>query len=142
GEEWNAPVLQLAQCAQTGGPVEVAFLMGPAAATHRFQDQVGKLVNAGASDVVIVPLLVSSHSGHYEQIRYLAGQTDTLDETMMHHLHMGGLERPQTSARLSVARALDDAAELGEVLAARAAKLTTSPSTQALYLVGHGPNSA
>lgn len=114
---WNAEVERIAREARTGGLLELAYLMGPAAATHRFQDRVARLIAAGATDVVIVPLLVSSHSGHYEQIRYLAGLTDTLDAMMHHHLHMAGLERPTVSARLHVTRALDDAPEVAIVLA-------------------------
>jgi sirohydrochlorin ferrochelatase len=140
--EWNAEVERIARTANTGGPIELAYLMGPAAATHRFQDQVAKLVAQGATEVVIVPLLVSSHSGHYEQLRWLAGLTDSLDEMMHHHLHMGGLERPTVSVPIRVARALDDAPELGSVLAERALALTQQPRERALFLVAHGPNSA
>ena len=61
------------------------------------KEQIGelhaRLVEQGARRVVIVPVLVSSHSGHYEQIRYLAGEVDSLSETMMHHLHMSGITR-------------------------------------------------
>jgi hypothetical protein len=34
-DAWNAPVLRIAEGVRTGGPVEVAFLMGPAAARFR-----------------------------------------------------------------------------------------------------------
>ena len=34
--EWSAPVLELARRTQTGGPVDVALLMGDAAPAHRF----------------------------------------------------------------------------------------------------------
>jgi len=139
---WNAEVERIARTARTDGPLELAYLMGPAAATHRFQDQVAKLAAQGVTDIVIVPLLVSSHSGHYEQIRYLAGLTDSLDDMMHHHLHMGGLARPTTTVGLHVARALDDAPELADVLAERARALAPDPSGRALFLVAHGPNTA
>lgn len=139
---WNAEVERIARTAKTGGPLELAYLMGPAAATHRFQDQVAKLAGQGVTDIVIVPLLVSSHSGHYEQIRYLAGLTDSLDDMMHHHLHMGGLERPTTTVTMHVASALDDAPELAEVLAERARALAPDPTGRALFLVAHGPNTA
>lgn len=139
---WNAEVERIARTANTGGPLRLAYLMGPAAATHRFQDQVDSLVAEGATEVVIVPLMVSSHSGHYEQIRYLAGLTDSLDGMMQHHLHMGGLERPTTTVPLHVARALDDAPELASVLADRARAITPNGTGRALFLVAHGPNSA
>src|SRR5262245_8778604 len=90
---WNAPVESLAVAVKRAGgvtgPVGVAFLMGQGAPTHRFQDQVAELKKQGAQRVVLVPLLVSSYSGHFDQLRYLAGTLDTLDAEMAHHLHMG-----------------------------------------------------
>jgi len=143
---WNAPVQALAENVRKAGvvrgPVAVTFLMGPSAATHRFQDQVAALVKQGAERVVLVPLLVSSYSGHYDQLRYLAGTLDTLDPVMAHHLHMGGLERV-TNTPMVVSKGLDDAPELARTLAERAKALApTDRSKRALFLFGHGPNSA
>jgi sirohydrochlorin cobaltochelatase len=141
-EEWNAPVLRIAAAAQTGGPVEVSFLMGEGAKDYRFQDAVARLVEKGATRIVVVPLLASSHSGHYEQIRYLAGLTDTLDEVMMHHLHHAGIERPSVEVPMQVTPALDASLEIATILAERALALAENPREQALFIVGHGPNSA
>jgi sirohydrochlorin ferrochelatase len=116
--------------------------MGDAAKTHRFQDAVKALADSGVGEIVVVPLLVSSHSGHYDQIRYLAGQTDSLSQMMLHHLQMSGLERPNTDIPIVVTRALDDAPEMAHVLSRRALALANDPAKQALFLVGHGPNSA
>lgn len=142
GAEWNAQVERIAHTAKTGGPLEVAYLMGEAAKSHRFQDAVRALADSGVDEIVVVPLLVSSHSGHYEQIRYLAGETDSLSEMMRHHLHMSGIERPRTAIPIRVARALDDSPEMARVLSRRALALAKDPHEQALFLVGHGPNSA
>jgi len=143
---WNAYVVDVAKQAHTGGPVAVSFLMGAGAAKTRFQDQVAGLVKQGATQIVVVPLLVSSHSGHYDQIRYLAGEQVTLDTTMMHHLHMAGIERVTNSVPMRVTPALDDAAEMAHVLADRGRALAKSvgaaPKDRALLIVGHGPNSA
>jgi sirohydrochlorin ferrochelatase len=142
---WNAGVIEAARAAQTGGPVEVAFLMGPAAATSRFQEVVARLERGGAQRIVVVPMLVSSHSGHYEQIRYLVSLTD-FDEVMHHHLHHAGIERPTTKVPLHLTPALDNADQLARILAERARELVRStgdaPSDRALLIVGHGPNSA
>ncbi len=142
GPEWNAQVESVAALVHTGGPVEVSYLMGPAAKTHRFQDVAAKLVAAGASQIVVVPLLMSSHSGHYEQIRYLAREVDELSETMKHHLHMAGIERASVAVPVRVARAIDDSPDVARILAERALALTAEPQAHALYIVGHGPNSA
>jgi sirohydrochlorin ferrochelatase len=143
---WNAGVIQVARALNTGGPVEVSFLMGPAAASTRFQDAVAKLEHSGATQIVVVPLLVSSHSGHYEQIRYLVGQVDSLDETMQHHLHMSGITRPTTRVALRLSPALDSAEEVAVILAERALALVRAqddaPGARALLIVGHGPNAA
>ena len=143
---WNAGVRQVAAEANTGGPVEVSFLMGPGAATARFQDAVARLERAGVQRIVVVPLFVSSHSGHFDQIRYLVGQDVQLDETMQHHLHHAGIERPQTRLPLLLAPALDNSHEVARVLADRAMALVRAqgdePGRRALLIVGHGPNSA
>ncbi|HEY7530270.1 MAG TPA: CbiX/SirB N-terminal domain-containing protein [Gemmatimonadota bacterium] len=142
GPEWNAQVEAVARAARTGGPVQAAFLMGPGAAARPFQDVVAGLASAGVREVVVVPLLVSSHSGHFEQARWLTGGTDSLDAAMRHHLEMGGLGRPPAGIRLRLAPALDDALEMAHVLADRALALAEDAPREALFLVGHGPNSA
>ena len=117
GPDWNAQVEAVIEQARTGGPIEVSYLMGPGARTHRFQDAAKRLVEAGVREIVVVPLLVSSHSEHYEQIRWLVGETDTLDEVMMHHLHMAGIERPDVPVPMRVTPALDGAEEVAGIVA-------------------------
>jgi sirohydrochlorin ferrochelatase len=142
GEDWNRPVREIAAAAAGGAPVEVSFLMGPAAARTRFQDAVQRLVEQGATRVVVVPLLASSHSGHYEQIRYLTGQTDVLDETMQHHLLMSGITRPTARIPLTLTPAIDASMEIARVLADRARALAPQPAGRALFIIAHGPNTA
>lgn len=137
---WNDQVRSVASEVRTGGPVEVSFLMGPEAPAHRFQDAAQRLADAGATSIVVVPLLVSSHSGHYEQIRWLAGETDELEEMMQHHLHMAGIERPTVNVPMHVARAIDDSPDVARVLAERARAMEPRTAGRALYLMGHGPN--
>ena len=139
---WNALVRETTRQLRLAGPVEVSFLMGPEAATTRFQDAVARLAQKGVREIVAVPLLVSSHSGHYEQIRYLSGHTDTLDRVMHEHLHHGGIERPSVKIPIHVTAALDDSHELARALTERAKAHEIDPRGHALMLVGHGPNSA
>lgn len=142
GPDWNAQVETVASAVSTGGPVEIAYLMGPAAPDHRFQDRVLRLVEAGAREVVVVPLLMSSHSGHYDQIRYLAGELDSLSTMMMHHLHQAGITRADVGVPIRLTPAIDASPEIVPVLVDRASDLAEMPAEQAVFLVGHGPNAA
>ena len=142
GTEWNAQVEHVASLVNTGGPVEVSYLMGPGAQAHRFQDVVARLTAAGATRIVVVPMLMSSHSGHYDQIRYLAGELDEISDVMMHHLHMSGIQRPTAGVPLHVTKAIDDSPDVARVLAERALAIADEPAAQALFVIGHGPNSA
>lgn len=89
----------------------------------RFQDAARRLVEKGAEEIVVVPMLVSSHSGHYGQIRYLAGETDELSESMHHHLHIARIERTDVQVPIRLASAIDDSPEAAQVLAGRALSL-------------------
>lgn len=139
---WNARVIQLAAMVNTGGPVEVSFLMGSGPVIANVQTAVERLERRGAREIVVVPLLVSSHSDHYQQIRYLAGVTDSLGEDSRYHLEMAGQRRTTTRLPVRVTAALDDADELAEVLSDRAVALSAAPGSQALFLIAHGPNSS
>ena len=141
--EWNAQVEQLAAGARLSGPIEICYIMGPGAAGHLFQDAAARLAAKGVSRIVVVPLLVSSHSEHYEQIRWLAGATDSLSPMMLEHTHHAGHERAQVRVPMVVAAALDDSPAMAAVLADRGRALVAGDvSKRALFLVGHGPNSA
>lgn len=142
GPTWDAQVLRIAELAETGGPVGVSFLMGSGAAEHRFQEVAERLEAEGVSRIVVVPMLMSSHSSHYQQIRYLAGETEELTEVMRHHLEMAGIERADVDVPVVLTRAIDDSRAAADVLAARALELAEDPAGQALFLIGHGPNSA
>ena len=141
-EAWNAPVLEVAAQAPTEGPVEVSFLMGGEAVDYRFQDAVLRLVEKGADRIVVVPLLASSFSGHYDQIGYLAGTLDELDESMLRMLANVGAERPSVEVPVQLTAALDASPEIATILAERALRLAQAPSEQALFIIGHGPNGA
>jgi len=142
GPEWNAQVEAVARAVRWPGPVAVSYLMGPGAGQAPFQAMVDTLVRRGSRRVVVVPMLVSSHSGHYEQVRFLVGASDSLDEDMKHHLEMSGITRSTAGVPLTLTPAMDDAPQVASVLAARALALATQPGSEALFLIGHGPNSA
>ncbi|MHB8839695.1 MAG: sirohydrochlorin chelatase [Gemmatimonadaceae bacterium] len=142
GPDWNQQVLDLAAAVRFGGPVRVSFLMGPGASERPFQREVAALRSAGVTRIAIVPLFISSHSEHFDQLRYLVGARDSLDATMMHHLHMGGVERPADRTGLTLLAALDSAPEFADALAERAESLAPDRAHRAVLLLGHGPNGA
>ena len=142
GPDWNKQVLDLARAVRFAGPVRVSFLMGPGASERPFQREVAALRSAGVKRVAVVPLFISSHSEHFDQLRYLVGLRDSLDATMMHHLHMGGIERPVDRTGLTLLSALDSAPELAAALAERAVALVPDRAQRALLVLGHGPNGA
>lgn len=142
GPEWNAQVETIASLTEVAGPIEVSYLMGPGASANPFQQAAQRLVDQGAREIVVVPMLISSHSSHYGQIRYLAGEDIELSETMHHHLHMAGIEPASVNVPIRVAPAIDDSPEAAQVLAERALALADAPGEQALFLIAHGPNSA
>ncbi len=109
-------------------PVRVSFLMGEGARVYRFQDAAVSMVDAGVGSIVVVPLLVSSHSGHYQQLRHLVGDSDTSSPGMRQHLTMAGVERPSVDVPLILTPAMDDAPEVARVLADRALSLAAEPS--------------
>lgn len=139
---WNAPVEALVNSLATGGPVRLAYLMGPGAATHGFADVAKELEALGVREIIVVPLLVSSYSEHYRQIRWLAGLADSIDATLAQHMQRMGMQPAKVSVPVRVAAALDDADALAQVLAARARAATSTAADQALFLVAHGPNEA
>ncbi len=142
GPDWNKQVLDVVGAVRFNGPVRVSFLMGPAASERPFQREIAALRAAGAARVAVVPLFMSSHSEHFDQLRYLVGTRDSLDATMMHHLHMGGIERPADRRGLMLLSALDSAPELADALAERAVALVPDRAARAMLLIGHGPNGA
>ncbi len=145
GPEWNAQVDQMARLVKSEGPVTVSYLMGPGASANPFQKAAADLVARGATAIAVVPLLVSSHSSHYDQIRFLVGQLDTLSEVMHHHLEMGGITRADVDVPIRLTKAVDDSPDVAHVLAERARAIIPEAgerSHRALFLLGHGPNSA
>jgi len=140
GPDWNQQILDVASAVRADGPVRVSFLMGSAAAERPFQREIAALRAAGASRVKVVPIFMSSHSEHMDQLRYLVGSSDSLAATMRHHLNMAGIERPANTTGISLLSALDSSPELADALAARARDLASDRGGRALLLLGHGPN--
>ena len=132
--EWNRQIKEVAEALRDRHPTEILFLMGdekePSAAVYN------RLQKQGISAIVIVPLFVSSHSDHFEQVRFVAGQRDDYP----HSEHMK-LEQIPADLPVVLARALDDSQQLGVILLERAQVLSRKPAEETVLLVAHGPNS-
>jgi sirohydrochlorin ferrochelatase len=138
---WNARVREtVAQVRWPRGPVALAFLMGnePAAT---WDSAMSQLVGTGAVSVVVVPLLVSSHSGHYRDIEAYAGLIEAeRSDSMALMVHVNTTVRRAPPVPVRLCAALDSAPELGAALAERWAALDSADRQRPLVLIAHGPN--
>jgi sirohydrochlorin ferrochelatase len=137
GPEWNKRVREtVSQVQWPHGPVAVAFLMGPDSQRVGWNAGVDTLVARGAKRIVVVPLMVSTYGGHYEEIAFYAGVRDSAPSHHAGHTSPRPLPVP-----MSVTRALDDAPEIGRILAEQWKALDASARRAPIALVAHGPNS-
>ncbi|MBI2841234.1 MAG: TonB-dependent receptor [Acidobacteria bacterium] len=133
-EDWNRQVKEAVAELKGHCLAEVGFLMG--VPDRRPEEAYRALIDAGAAEVVIVPLFVSSHSDHYEQVRFLAGLR--ADYPHAEHMQLQRLVGP--AKVLGVTSALDDNPHLERILNDRARALSAEARGERLILVAHGPN--
>ena len=137
--EWNSQVRETVAQVRWEGPTATAFLMGPEATTAGWNQAVSALVANGARSIVVVPLLVSSHGSHFRQIRYYAGEIDSLPVALASHDH-GAREPPPVP--MVVTTALDAAPEMLDALVERWRGLDAERRDAPLLLLGHGPETS
>lgn len=138
---WNARVDSVvAQVRWPHGPVRVAYLMGPAAASQGWDQGVDGLVAAGVREVIVVPLMVSSAGSHVRQIRHYAGELAEVPAELAGHDHRHGDGPPPVPMRTTPA--LDASPELGLALLERWRQLPAGDRVRPLVLLAHGPNDA
>lgn len=133
GERWNAPVISAVDLVRRTMPAAVGFLMGQGPTPQQAYDD---LVHQGASRIVVVPLLISSHSAHAEQIRFLAGLRP--DYPHAEHMHLVSVHGSVPIG--AVTPAMDDDPLIATILADRARTLSRDPASETLVIVAHGPN--
>lgn len=135
---WNAGVrATVAQVHWAEGPVSVAFLMGPDADSSGWNAGLRALAAQGATEVVVVPLMVSTYGDHVRQIEHYAGRRPTLPAGLEAHDHRDGAGAPSLPMR--VTGALDAAPELGAILLDGWRTLPASDRDRPVLLVAHGP---
>ena len=99
------------------------------------QDGIRHLESLGVTDIIVVPLFVSSGSTHIDEIRYALGVTSAPEcETE--------LKPFVRTAAIHWCPPLDDDREVAEILADRVRELSVDPCREVLLLIGHGSGEA
>ncbi|WP_315971311.1 CbiX/SirB N-terminal domain-containing protein [Paenibacillus sp. N3.4] len=83
------------------------------------------------TDIIVVPLFVSSGSTHIDEISYALG---VIEEPALET----DLERFEIQARIHFTSPIDDDPVIAEIIYAKIKPLSDSPSQEILLLVGHG----
>ncbi|HEY4320782.1 MAG TPA: CbiX/SirB N-terminal domain-containing protein [Gemmatimonadales bacterium] len=135
---WNSRVLATSNAVRWEGPIRVAFVMGPGAATSSVGGQARSLVAAGAKRIVVVPLMVSTWGAHVRDIdAEVAGEGHAVKSTAMPSMasDSGFPVVPAT-----VTGGMDAAPELGAALLEQWQRLSPADRARPLMLVAHGPD--
>ena len=159
--DWNAQVTKLAQSVDRTKPTEVAFGMATRA---NIQSAVDRLKARGVTDIVAVPLFVSSWSSVITSTEYLLGQRMeappelALFAKMSHSTpeashgagshdahggHAAGSPDPTspvtTTLPIRMTPALNDHPVVAEILTSRASSISKNAAEEAIVIVAHGP---
>lgn len=156
---WNDNVLAIARDLGATHPTEVAFGMATRA---NIQAAADKLAAKGATEIVAVPLFVSSHSSVVRSTEYLLGLRPDAPADLARFAKMShgnghgapagghaahaahaandlGTTPIVTTLPVRMTDALNRHALLGAIVADRARAISTAPAREAVILVAHGP---
>lgn len=153
-DAWDANVSAIARDVDATRPAEVAFGMATRA---NIQDAVARLEARGVSEIVAVPLFVSSHSSVIRATEFLLGAREIAPPELAHFAKMshapggsgahdghrasaGDGARP-VAARVPIrmAPALNAHPILAAILADRARSISRDAAAETVMLVAHGP---
>lgn len=155
--QWNERVLDVVRRVDQQQPAEVAFGMATRA---NIQSAIDKLTARGVTEIVAVPLFVSSHSSVITSTEYLLGLRNEAPKDLaifakMNHAAHGApaaedhsahgmpaadpASPVKTSAKIRMTPAFNRHALIGAIAADRAKSISTSPESEAVILVAHGP---
>ncbi len=154
-QEWNEEVRHVADHVDLLVPTEVAFGM---ATKSTMQAAINRLTARGVTEIVAVPLFVSSHSSVIDSTAYLLGQRSQEPEdlkmfAMMDHSgsmgHGAMMSDPSMTADarkpispsvpIRMASALDHHRIVAEILEDRSSSISKDPAHEVVILVAHGP---
>lgn len=152
-DDWNREVLELASQVDSTLPVEVAFGM---ANKRTIQDAMERLAERDVTEIVAVPLFISSHSSVMRATEYLLGSRADAPPELEAFARMGarrasgGPDRDpdfdwttplEGATSIAVTTALDSHALVAEILLSRALDVSEQPEREVVVVVAHGPTS-
>jgi len=158
--EWNERVTALAARVDRAVPTEVAFGMATRAT---MQTGIDRLVARGVTEVVAVPLFISSWSSIITSSEYLLGQRPDAPAALeifarMNHGPAPAAATPAdhsdhdapgaasgttpvvTPATVRMTAALNDHPIVADILTSRAKSISRSARDESVIIVAHGPN--
>jgi sirohydrochlorin ferrochelatase len=154
-QQWNEEVSKLASVVDKTAATEVAFGM---ATKRNIQAAVDRLIARGVTEIVAVPLFVSSHSSVITSTHYLLGLRKEAPRELaiyakMDHGHGGhenhSVEMKETasdpmmpvksSVPIRMTSALDRHAIVSDILFSRAQSISRQPKDEVVIVVAHGP---
>lgn len=128
-KDWVDLVDQAVGQVQLDLPVVTSFL--EMVEGRSIQDGIYALESQGVTEIIAVPLFVSSGSTHVEEIGYLLGANK--------HPGIEVDEEPfQIKARVRMCPAMDDHPLIRDILLERAKEMSVKPEEEVVLLVGHG----
>ena len=160
--EWNRRVTELAAKVNGTRPTEVAFGMATRA---NIQTAIDKLAARGVTEIIAVPLFVSSWSSVITSTEYLLGLRKEAPAALaayakmnhapaegaagaavghaghaVHSTAAGGTTPVKSPVPVRMTSALNDHPIVADILASRARAISREPAREALVVVAHGPN--
>ena len=152
--QWNERVNAVASTVDVAQPTEVAFGMASRAA---IQAAIDRLTARGVTEIVAVPLFVSSHSSVITSTEYLLGLRKEAPADLARFAKMNHSTDGAAGDHAAHAAAVDPASPIaaavpvrmtpafnrhpviGRIAADRARSISTAPANEAVILVAHGP---
>jgi sirohydrochlorin ferrochelatase len=110
-------------------PVECVFL--ELVEGYLIQDGIDRLELSGVTDMIVVPLFVSSGSTHMDEISWALGVKAEPDLPT-------DLQRFRMVANVHLCAPIDDDPEIAQLLVDKLKPLTITPEWELVLLVGHG----
>ncbi|MEA1895847.1 MAG: CbiX/SirB N-terminal domain-containing protein [Euryarchaeota archaeon] len=128
-ESWCDPVRNAVAEVDLPYPVELGFL--ELVPNETINLAVGRLDDAGVTKIIAVPLFVSSSSNHISEIEYVLGLGDAIPGE-------DDLVQVNTTANITLTKAMDDHWIISSILADHAADLSEDPGDETVVTISNG----